>query len=403
MDKGSYDNSSYIMWETSEVLHPWVSGLNQMQVNIGINGALVEQPVAEKRGYIVKQHNSTVEISIPYKAEGGYRKSIVSGNLYEFFIFHLYLEQISVDEGHGDTRLRIHRTLATPLLPCHIFTENRTVPEVRSFTVYLGDVPEDVELVSVTLNGQDFTVPFTNASSHNITEVFIPNNTHGYVLKVPFDDPVVQQELIKDATVQYRLDINYTLTVLPENEPFYHLASVMAVTNAFPMAFDAVCSESGISFKLDHRPILSLWEISIGSELLTSELAAKYGYIMSNNSQRLLLEVPLFTHGYKYKDFVGTFELLVRNGETEGQISTVKTCQFSATELIVCSADGRITVVADLSLAITSEGVPARINLLDKNCRPKEMDGTRALFSFPINGCGSTVKLGKESVLKLNP
>ncbi|KAA8579353.1 hypothetical protein FQN60_010693, partial [Etheostoma spectabile] len=306
MDKGSYDNSSYIMWETSEVLHPWVSGLNQMQVNIGINGALVEQPVAEKRGYIVKQHNSTVEISIPYKAEGGYRKSIVSGNLYEFFIFHLYLEQISVDEGH--------------------------VPEVRSFTVYLGDVPEDVELVSVTLNGQDFTVPFTNASSHNITEVFIPNNTHGYVLKVPFDDPVVQQ-LIKDATVQYRLDINYTLTVLPENEPFYHLASVMAVTNAFPMAFDAVCSESGISFKLDHRPILSLWEISIGSELLTSELAAKYGYIMSNNSQRLLLEVPLFTHGYKYKDFVGTFELLVRNGETEGQISTVKTCQFSATEL----------------------------------------------------------------------
>ncbi|KAA8577882.1 hypothetical protein FQN60_007113, partial [Etheostoma spectabile] len=205
MHKGSYDNSSYIMWETSEVLHPWVSALNQMQDNIGVNGELMAQPIAEKRGYIVKQQNSTIKISIPYKAEGVYRKSIVSGNFYEFSIFHLYLEQISVDEAH--------------------------VSEERTFTVYLGDVPEDIELVAVNLNGRDFTVPFTNASSHNIAKV-VSNHTHGYVLKVPFDDPVVMQQLIKDATIQHRLDINYTLTVLPENEPFYQLASVTAVTNA---------------------------------------------------------------------------------------------------------------------------------------------------------------------------
>uniref|UniRef100_A0A8C9YLR4 Zona pellucida protein AX 4 n=1 Tax=Sander lucioperca TaxID=283035 RepID=A0A8C9YLR4_SANLU len=403
MHKGSYDNIGYIMWETPDVLH-LLSGLQRMQVNIGVNGELVEQPVAEERGYIVKQHNSTVEISIPYNAEGGYRKSIVSGNLYEFYIFHLYLEQISMDEDHVDTRLRIHRTLATPLLTRPVFTENRTVPEERTFTVYLGDVPEDVELAAVHLNGQKFTVPFTNTSSHNITKVVSPNHTHGYTLKVPFEDPVVMQQLIKDATMQHRLDINYTLTVLPENEPFYQLASVMALTDASPPPFDAVCSESGISFKLDHQPIYYLWEISIGSELLTSELATKHGYVMSNNSQRLLLEVPLFTHGYKYKDitlkgFFSTFELLMRDHETlEVQNSIVKTCQFSATELIVCSADGRITVVADLPSVITSEGVPARTNLVDKNCGPKEMDSTRALFSFPINSCGSTVKLGKEYV-----
>lgn len=28
--------------------------------------------------------------------------------------------------------------------------------------------------------------------------------------------------------MQHKLDINYTLTVLPEKEPFYHFASVMA-------------------------------------------------------------------------------------------------------------------------------------------------------------------------------
>lgn len=52
-----------------------------------------------------------------------------------------------------------------------------------------------------------------------------------------------------------------------------------------------------------------------------------------------------------------------------------------------------MTVVADLSLAIPSGGVPARANLVDKYCGPKETDGTRALFSFPLNSCGSTVKV----------
>ncbi|XP_032367176.1 uncharacterized protein LOC116686313 [Etheostoma spectabile] len=86
MHKGSHDNRGHIMWETPEVLHPLVSGHNQMQVNIGVNGELVEQPVAEKRGYIVKQHNSTVEISIPYEAEGGYRKVRRQG----YFSLHMF-------------------------------------------------------------------------------------------------------------------------------------------------------------------------------------------------------------------------------------------------------------------------------------------------------------------------
>ncbi|XP_042367932.1 LOW QUALITY PROTEIN: uncharacterized protein LOC121961899 [Plectropomus leopardus] len=405
MHEGSYDDSGYMMWETPEVLHPLVSGLHETQLNIGVNGELVEQPDAEERGYIIEKHNTTVEISIPYNADGGYRKSLVSDGLHEFYIFHLYLEQISVDEDHVDTRLRFHRTLATPLLPRSVFTENRTVPEERTFTVYLGDVPEDVELAAVNLNGHEFSVPLTNMSSHTITEVVHPNSTHGYTLQVAFDHPVVMQEFSKEnAAMQHRLDINFTLTVEPENEPFYQLTSVMALSDASPPVFDAVCTESGISFRLDHRPFDYLWEITIDSDPLTSELAAQHGYIMSNDSQSLLLDVPLFTHGYEYKDitlygFSGTFEILMRDHETsEVQSSTVKTCPFSNAEFIMCSTDGRMTVVADLSLAIPSGGNPARTNLVDKYCGPKEADETRALFSFPLNSCGSTVKLYKENV-----
>ncbi|XP_074479923.1 uncharacterized protein LOC141760757 [Sebastes fasciatus] len=402
MHEGSYDyNGGYMMWETPEALYP---SFEAPQLNIGLFGELMEQPVAEERGYIVEKHNATVHLGIPYNAEGGYRKSFVSGELYEFYVFHLYLEQILVDDDRVETRLRLHRTLATPLLPRTVLTENQTVLDEHMFTVYLGDFPEDVELASVNLNGQECTLPFTNMCSPNITKVVHPNNTHGYTLKVPFDDPVVMQQISEDAVLQYGLDINYTLMVLPENEPFYHLASVMALIDASPPVFDAVCSESGIRFKLDHRPFDYLWEISICSELLTSELAAQHGYIMSNDSQSLLLEVPLFSHGYEYKNitlknFFGIFEIVVRDHETsEVKSSTIKTCPFSTTELILCSTDGKLTVVADLSLAIPSGADPARVNLMDKYCGPKETDATRALFSFSLNTCGSTIKLTRENV-----
>uniref|UniRef100_A0A3Q3WVG5 Uncharacterized protein n=1 Tax=Mola mola TaxID=94237 RepID=A0A3Q3WVG5_MOLML len=380
----------YVIWETPEVLHPLVSSPHEAKVSVGINGELLDEPVAEERGYIVEKRNSTFRIAIPYNTEGGYRKSLVYGELYEFYLFDLYLEQITAEDDNVDTRLRFYRTLATPLLPRPLFTENRTVQEEHTFTVYLGSVPADVRLAAVHLNGRECTLPFSNTSSHTITEVVHPNNTHGYTLEVPFDDPVFSKE---DAAMQHRLNISFTLMVLPENEPFSSQISVMALTDVSPPTFDATCSESGIGFKLDHRPFDYLWEIGIGSDLLSSELAAQHDYIMRNDSQSL----QLFTHGYQYKNitlkgFFGTFEILVRDPETSAvQSSAVKTCPFTLS--VVCSTDGRMTVVADLSLAIQGRGALGRTHLIDRYCRPKESDDTRVLFSFPLNSCGSTVKV----------
>ncbi len=59
-----------MVWETPE-LYP---GHDNTELNMGLNGELVEQPVAEERGYSVDTHNSTVQIGIPYNAEGVYRK-----------------------------------------------------------------------------------------------------------------------------------------------------------------------------------------------------------------------------------------------------------------------------------------------------------------------------------------
>ncbi|MEY6412378.1 hypothetical protein WJF12_23430, partial [Salmonella enterica subsp. enterica serovar Corvallis] len=144
----------------------------------------------------------------------------------------------------------------------------------------------------------------------------------------------------------HKLDINYTLKAIPGNDPYYYTFSVKALMAVSPPSLDAGCTASGIDFKLAYRSFDYLWDISIGSDRLTPALAAKHGYTMSNDSHSLLLSVPLFTHGYKYQDitltgFLGTFTILVRDHNTsEVKTSTIKTCLFNTTELIVCSTNG---------------------------------------------------------------
>lgn len=63
------------------------------------------------------------------------------------------------------------------------------------FTAYLGELPEDVVLAAVRLNGEEYMLPFASTSRHTITKVTYANNTQGYTLKVPFDHPVVVKKV----------------------------------------------------------------------------------------------------------------------------------------------------------------------------------------------------------------
>ncbi|MED6286219.1 hypothetical protein CHARACLAT_003602 [Characodon lateralis] len=404
MDAGSYHNG-YMIWDTPEALYPSLGGT---EISLGLNGKLMELAAAEQKGFIMARYNSTVQIGIPYNAEGSYRKSFVSNGIFEFYIFNLYLKQTSVDERHEETALWFHRTLVTPLLPSSLFTEDQTDVAEGAFTVYLSKVPRDVELTSIQLNGQEFEVPFSDANTYTLTEVGYPNQTHSYTLKVPLHDEIVFQEFSKEnGAMLHKLDINYTLKAIPGNDPYYYTVSVKALMAVSPPSFDAGCTASGIDFKLAYRSFDYLWDISIGSDRLTPALAAKHGYTMSNDSHSLLLSVPLFTHGYKYQDitlkgFLGTFTILVRDHDTsEVKTSTIKRCLFNTTELIVCSTNGWMTVVVDLAVVLQSSEIPT-IHLINSRCLPKEVDGTRVLFSFPLNSCGTIVELSKADVTYQN-
>nr|XP_015832716.2 uncharacterized protein LOC107397291 [Nothobranchius furzeri] len=403
MDEGSYD-SGYVLWKTPEALY---SSYNRTQISVGLNGELVDKESAITLGFIVETQ-STIKIGIPYNTEGGYRKSFVDNGIFEFYMFNLYLKQTSVDEHYEETAVRFQRTLVTPLLPCSLFTEDQTNLKEGMFTIYLGDVPEDVELISVKLNGEEFRVP-SDVNVFSIVETIHSNKTHSYTLKVPLHNPIIIQKFSKDAgAMLHILDVNYTLAADPEHKFYYHTVSVTTLIDVSPPSFHAVCNKTGISFQLNHQPSDYLWKFDIGPDRLTPALAAKHGYIMSNNSQSLLLFIPQLAHGFKYTDvslkgFLGTFEILVKSLNTsQVRASTTKTCPFNSTEMILCSTSGWMTVVVDLSLVVKSNWIVKETSLINELCVPKETDGNRVLFSFPLHSCGSKVELSRGNVIYQN-
>ncbi|XP_045577673.1 uncharacterized protein [Salmo salar] len=406
-NEGLYDGVQ-LVWQTPTLLSPLVSvlsGLESSKISMGVAGQLLDEPITAERGYSLDIGDTTVQISIPFNAAGGYRKSFVMDNMYhEFYVVRLYYEQIFLDDCGVETRLRLHRPMNTSLLIQHLSIINQTVLEDRVFTVYLGNLSYDVDLVAVKLNGHNFTILEANKSGLIITMVPQPDSTlHAYILRVPFED-AVHKLYSTEGLLQFSLDINYTLVILPQEEPYYYLASVVAQFNdVFPPVFNGVCNEKSISFQMDHKPFDYLWEVGVGRYLLTPNLAAKWGYIMQNDSKSLTLEVPLFSVGYTYKDinlkqFYGSFEIHSRLPKTfEVTSSLAKACLFQTTEVIVCSTEGVVTVVTDVALAIPG-AEPKRTFLLDSTCRPQETDDTRVLFSFGLHTCGTRVQVDHQHV-----
>lgn len=124
-----------------------------------------------------------------------------------------------------------------------------TVLAEMAFTIYLGEVPEDVILAALHLNGESYGLPFATQSGLSITKVTYANNTQGYTLKVPFAHPMVEKvkhhlaplepisvssasftlQIKEEEVLQLILHIKFTLIILPENATYFHQAAFTAL------------------------------------------------------------------------------------------------------------------------------------------------------------------------------
>ncbi|XP_042582957.1 zona pellucida protein AX 4 isoform X8 [Cyprinus carpio] len=434
LDKGSFDGYR-LHWRTPPVRTPLVVGpsLRREYIGMGVDGEVVDERAVKDRGYYVTVGEETVGSSISSAAGSGIRKGVVTKHDVvrqmatppvprpPFSVNRESVRGYSVAVGKETvgssfssaagsriqkgvvTKHDAVRQMATPPVPHPPFSVNQTTLEERVFQVFLGNIPSDVELVSVELNGQEISVSTAAQMGYSITRVSEGKDTFAYIIRVPFDDQFVVKQYTS-AGFEYSLEIKWTLNIRPQMEAYYHYSSVSAlIVDALPPVFDSMCTDSGISFMKDHQQYDYLWDIAIGSYTLTPQLASERGYILTNDSTTLKLAVPLFTIGYVYEDitlqqFYGTFELLARNAKTlEIEQSSAKRCLFQTTELLVCSTEGVMSVVADITKVVPSAD-PARTTLLDINCRPQETDETRVLFSFGLNTCGTRFQIDQQYV-----
>ncbi|ROL45590.1 hypothetical protein DPX16_17706 [Anabarilius grahami] len=414
LDKGSFDGYR-LHWRTPVVMTPLAlqsSELRSEYISIGVDGELLDEQASVDRGYSLTVGEDTVDSSIPFAAEGALRKSFVTDGVYnELYTIQLTYQQLLVDQRGLETKYNVIRQMATPPIPRLPFSINQTNPEERVFTVYLGNIPFDVELVAIELNGQEISVLSAMQMGFSITRVQEDgsDNTFAYILRVPFEDQLVVKQYITLGLFEYSLEVKWTLNIIRQMESYYHFSSLTAfVQDILPFVFDSLCANNGIRFMKGHHEYDYLWDVVIGHYPLTQQLASERGYIMTNDSTYLTLDVPLFTTGYVYENitlqqFLGTFELLTRNANTlEIKQSSAKSCLFETTELLVCSTEGVMTLVIDITKAVPAAD-PARTTLLDPSCRPQETDETRVLFSFGLNTCGTRFQDDREVHLPIPP
>ncbi|XP_024146198.1 uncharacterized protein LOC112157602 isoform X2 [Oryzias melastigma] len=404
-----------LQWDIPQIIPPLVGDgakFESQNFSLGVEGHLLDKPTAAARGLSLIQQGGLVKLGVPFGAEGGYTKSIVLENLYkEAYMTELLYEHVFLlvfeDGSSFHTKHRMLKVLETPLI-CRVpFILNKTISEQQMFSIYLGNIPADVFLEEVRINGKQLLVSGEPRPGLGIRPVVHLNGSRGYELQLAFDDPVVRWTNMGGGVVLYTIDANFTLAVMPQRQTYHYNTVITAkVLNAFPPEITAQCLEGGISFSVV-RPTISLWEVGIDQEPLTVDLVAQRGYRLLNDTVRTVLEVPIFSVGYTYEEinlsnFYATFKLLLRDSKTlEIQASTSKRCLFKTRDMIVCSPDGTMTVVATPTSTWPSVQ-PERTSLLDRHCRPKQTDASRALFEFKLDSCGTRAVTGDWYVVYEN-
>nr|XP_043904737.1 uncharacterized protein LOC122783871 isoform X2 [Solea senegalensis] len=409
-NSGSFDGS-WLQWDIPRVMTPLVEEVatfESQMFSVGVEGVLLEEVNATTRGISLVQRGSVVQIMVPFGAEGGHRKSLVVNDTYHelYTISMLYEHVFSLryeDGSSTDTRHRLLRVLETPPLCRPLFTLHQTDAHFQLFSVYLGNVPADVILQEVWINRKQLMLE--DAERIIITPVLHTNGSRAYELQLPFEDAAVHSTYLGGGVVQYSADLNFTLTIVPQRSSYHHHTSVSTrVSNTFPPQVTAQCSNRGITFNVNHPPrAMSLWEVGVDHEPLTSQLVAQRRYRLHNDSHRTSLEVPVFSVGYTYEDinlsnFYGTFQLVLRDTTTlEVQTSVSKRCLFKTEDMM----DGTMTVVTSPTFTWPTVR-PDRTSLLDRTCGPKQADGSRVLFEFNVNSCGTRAMVGESSVVYEN-
>lgn len=90
-------------------------------------------------------------------------------------------------------RCHIHLVLLSYPLPfvilCHVSAETNSDDQV--FSVYLGNIPHDVIIEDISINGERLIISESAERGNSISPIVHANGSQAYELQLPFEDSIV--------------------------------------------------------------------------------------------------------------------------------------------------------------------------------------------------------------------
>ncbi|KAL7837873.1 hypothetical protein AOLI_G00262770 [Acnodon oligacanthus] len=413
--RGSLDGTD-VVWTLPWLLHPLVvPPVGQKSLKVAVGGRYVTQCMARHRGYQIVDNNNTVEIRIPFGAEGGRLKSGVSAGVY----VHLYEVDVELlrewqDSAWKQTQQRTFRTLRVNRNdPINI--SNYTAPSGGELVLSVGEFLSDVMLVNVTVAGQRFSLEDAGRNAVRISQVPFPNGTHSYLLQVPFTHPLITQQHLGKGHRSYSLSVLFSFLLSPDGETFHIPANVhsslQAVDESTPFSpvvpwLKGECTEHGVRILVHYGNMQGEWRVYVGGLRLDWQLVQDGQYVLDSTDGLITVEIPLFAPGMAYRGLdlrglaVSVWVSLVHM-ETLEEFTHLQECMMPVEELLVCLPDGQMVVLLDVS-GVSPPVDPKHTALLDPSCGPLDTDRSKVLFRVPVESCGSTITHMDGHVIYIN-
>ncbi|XP_041634788.1 uncharacterized protein LOC121504188 isoform X5 [Cheilinus undulatus] len=363
-------------------------------------------------GYHISLHGSHLTLRCPYSSPLSYfikERGVDLEILRATVLYRLQSDFLAVDV-----------TAACPLSDAAADRSDLlwTVPYILSPLVYvklqshgllavtLGVFAADVSLQKLTMDGGGDLLTWTYRNQTQLENDLIVsklshfNGSHSYRISFLMSHPKIIPEYIGEGFKTYSLSFTFTLVISPSGSVFYHQASLeQSVEHKAPASpkLEGKCTESSLLVLLHHGAQAGLqWELFLGVRKLDWELVEMAGIMVEAEEDYLTVEFPLHSpvmnHGeLTLKGLVSGVAVSVVDADSLNVMDhLVHECTFPVREFLLCLPEGRMVAVVDTTHTIPPTS-PNRTRLLDPGCVPMETDGARALFSFSVNSCGTTV------------
>ncbi|KAJ7996165.1 hypothetical protein DPEC_G00234230 [Dallia pectoralis] len=409
ISKASMDGDD-ILLRFPRVLPPLVPPpVTNERLRLGVDGAALSDCIVRQRGYDVQERDGLVEIRIPFGAEGGSIKSqVVEGQYSQSFYFDLFYMHQWADSQWALTEYRSFRPLSVLYLPRTPILINETSVSEGQFSVTLGSFPRDVFLTNITVGEQSMSWGEAEQMGVHLAQVPYPNGSHAYLLQSPFSHSLVSQKYIGEGYRRYTLALTFTLSVFPHSDLYHHPANLEAdVQDVVLPNVTGSCSSKGVRLQLRYGTMDSQWEVYLGGRRLDWELVELGGYALETRWDYFSMVVPLYALGMDYEGLslhglAVTVSMTLEDKQTsKKELSFTQRCVFDVKELLVCLPDNTVLVIVDSS-SVTPPLEPNLTTLLDPSCVPVETEGTRSLYKFSLDSCGTAVTLEEDHIVYSN-